>query len=213
MDTVLAHIRGAISLQNPPFIRPETALHIYFLAQKYELRQETLSAARSTLRLSMTIEDLEDKIHFMPGAYLRELWKYHERVRKGLASSLSEFRKSGAAVILNGLRCQDFPRPGTPSITPNPIPQWLGDYIESLAEAPHLFELVEFENVRAHHIKDESQRPGCACEEISNQVIRDFWDDLTAVIHGVIEKVRKIVLSSTGFIAVTNMDSHRQSWL
>jgi hypothetical protein len=42
MDSVLTHIRGAISLQDPPFIRPETALHIYFLAQKYELRQETL---------------------------------------------------------------------------------------------------------------------------------------------------------------------------
>ena len=202
MDTVLAHIRGAISLQDPPFIRPETALHIYSLAQKYELRQEMLSAARSTLRLSMTIEYLEDKIHFMPGAYLRELWKYHERVRKDLASTLLEFRKSGAPNILKGLHCRPLSGPGTPQlpITPNPIPPWLGDYIESLAESPHLFDLIEFENIRAHHIKDESQRPGsqrpgCTCEEISNQVIRAFWDALTAVFRGIIEKVRRTDVS------------------
>jgi hypothetical protein len=209
MDSVLRHVRGAISLQDPPFIRPETALHIYFLAQKYELRQETLSAARSTLRLSMTIEELENKIDFMPGTYLCELWKYHERVRKDLASSLVEFRKSGAPKIVKNLRCQALspPRspPGTPVVTPNPtlqpIPQWLGDYIESLAEAPHLFDLIEFEKVRARHVKDESQRPGlpgssgCACEEISNQVIRTFWDALTAVIRRITEKVRRTDVS------------------
>ncbi|KAI9452355.1 hypothetical protein BJY52DRAFT_1124459, partial [Lactarius psammicola] len=88
MDSVSTHIRDAISRQDPPFILPKTALHVYFLAQKYELHQEVVQAARSTLRLSMTIEDLEDKIDFMPGVYLRELWKYHERVRKDLASSL-----------------------------------------------------------------------------------------------------------------------------
>ena len=221
MDSVLTHVRGAISLQDPPFIRPETALHTYFLAQKYELRQETLSAARGTLRLSMTIEDLEDKIHFMPGTYLRELWKYHERVRNGLASSLLEFRKSGAPNILKDLRCRTLPVPfppsDTPSITPNPIPQWLGDYIESLAEAPHLFDLVEFENVRARHIKDESQHagrgPGCTCEEISNRVIRAFWDALTAVVHEIMEKVRRTDMSQTKshLAAVTNMGLHRQS--
>jgi hypothetical protein len=198
MDSVLAHVRGAISLQDPPFIRPETALYIYSLAQKYELRQETLSAARSTLRLSMAIEDLEDKIDFMPGAYLRELWKYHERVRKDLIPSLLEFRKSGAPKILKNLRCRALSLPVAPTVTPNPIPQpipqWFGDYIESLAEAPHLFDLIEFENVRARHIKDESQAPGisgCACEEISNQVMRAFWDALTAVIRRITEKVRR----------------------
>ncbi|KAH8977944.1 hypothetical protein EDB92DRAFT_1957179 [Lactarius akahatsu] len=95
MDSVMAHIRGAISQQDPPFILPNTALrlHVYFLTQKYELHQEALLAARSTLPfksrcLSMTIEDLEDKIGFMPGVYLRELWKYHERVRDNVGSSL-----------------------------------------------------------------------------------------------------------------------------
>jgi hypothetical protein len=216
MDSVLRHVRGAISLQDPPFIRPETALHIYFLAQKYELRQEMLSAARSTLRLSimMTIEGLEDNIDFMPGAYLRELWKYHERVRKDLASSLVEFRKSGAPKIVKNLHRALSPS-GPPSITPNPnpqpvpvhpipqpvslqtIPQWLGDYIESLAEAPHLFDLIEFENVRARHIKNESTRPNtCQCAGVSNSVIRAFWDALTAVVHEAMEKVRRTGVST-----------------
>jgi hypothetical protein len=207
MDSVLRHVRGAISLQDPPFIRPETALHIYFLAQKYELRQEMLSAARSTLRLSivMTIESLEDKIEFMPGTYLRELWKYHERVRKDLSSILVEFRKSGAPKIMRNLWCRALSPPGTPSITPNPmlqtiplqpISQWLGDYIESLAEAPHLFDLIEFESARAYHIKDESPRPStCQCAGMSNPVIRAFWDALAVVIHELMEKVRRTGVS------------------
>ncbi|KAF8258128.1 hypothetical protein EI94DRAFT_1755560 [Lactarius quietus] len=88
------------------------------------------------------------------------------RVRKGLSSSLLEFRKSGAPDVVKNLRC------GT-----------------SLAEAPHVFDLIEFENVRAHHIKVqlESQR-ACLCAGISNSVICAFWDALTVVVHGEIEK-------------------------
>ncbi|KAH9166753.1 hypothetical protein EDB89DRAFT_2128264 [Lactarius sanguifluus] len=66
MDSVMTHIRGALTRLDPPFLRPETALHVYFLAQQHELRQEVIQAARITLRLSMTIEDLEDKLEF-PG--------------------------------------------------------------------------------------------------------------------------------------------------
>ncbi|KAH9020103.1 hypothetical protein EDB84DRAFT_1565817 [Lactarius hengduanensis] len=178
MDSVMAHIRGAISRQDPPFILPNTALHVYFLAQKYELHQEALLAARSTLRLSMTIEDLEDRTDFMPGIYLRELWKYHERVRKDLASSLLEFKKLGANIAGCGSQAP-------PSSDPIPMPQWLGDYVESLVQAPHLFDLVEFENARARHI----QPYHCTtCSTISSEAIRAFWDSLTAVVHGSIEK-------------------------
>ncbi len=189
MDSVLTHIRGAISRQDPPFILPKTALRVYFLAQQHELHQEALQAARSTLRLSMTIEDLEDMINFMPGIYLRELWKYHERVRKDLVSSLFEFQKLD---VPDDLSCGPWPpaTPGAPpSSTPNPMPQWLGDYVESLAQAPHLFDLIEFENARTRHIQNGPQR--CAtCSCISSQAIRDFWEALTAVVHGAIERVR-----------------------
>ncbi|KAH9058073.1 hypothetical protein EDB87DRAFT_1811233 [Lactarius vividus] len=180
MDSVLTHIR-AHSRQGPPFILPETALHVYFLAQKYELRQEMLLAARCTLRLSMTLKDLVGKIDFMPGTYLRELWLYHERVRTGLASSLLEFRNFAVPDLVKDMRC------GTH--TPNSIPQWLDDYIGSLAQTPHLFDLVEFENTRARHIKDEAHRPTtCTCEGISSQAVRTFWEALTAVVHEATEK-------------------------
>ena len=80
MDWVLSQIRGTTARQEPPFIRPETAIHVYFLAQEHELHHEMAQAARVTLRLSMTIEDLGDKLEFpgMTGVYLHELWKYHE---------------------------------------------------------------------------------------------------------------------------------------
>ena len=205
MDSVLTHVRGVVALQDPPFILPETALHVYFLAQKYELHQEVLRAARNTLRLStMTIEDLDDKIDFMPGAYLRELWKYHERVRKDLASSLLGFRKFGLRDIAKDLHCGI-----SPFSTPNPIPQWLDDYIESLAQAPHLFDLIEFENALAHHIKSQPRRsPICPCVGISSQTIRAFWVALTTVVHGTIEKVRRAGVTSS--IAITNKNTHRQ---
>ncbi|KAI9433734.1 hypothetical protein H4582DRAFT_1798479, partial [Lactarius indigo] len=81
MDSVMTHIRGAISRQDPSFLRPESALRVYFLAQQHQLYQEALQAARVTLRLSMTIEDLGDKLEFpgSTGAYLHELWKYHQK--------------------------------------------------------------------------------------------------------------------------------------
>ncbi|KAH9066070.1 hypothetical protein EDB83DRAFT_2675017 [Lactarius deliciosus] len=177
MDSIMAHIRGAIARQDPPFILPNTAFHVYSLAQKYELHQEALLAARSTLHLSMTFEDLDDKIGFMPGVYLRELWKYHEKVRDNLSSSLSEFRKLGANIANCGTQSPPFG-------APVPMPQWLGDYVESLAQAPHLFDIVEFENARTRH--HTFPRPGqcTTCPSISSKTVRTFWDSLTAVVHG-----------------------------
>ncbi|KAH9174304.1 hypothetical protein EDB89DRAFT_564632 [Lactarius sanguifluus] len=111
MDSVLNHIRGDIARQDPPFIRPETALHIYFLAQEHELqdelRQEALQAARVTLHLPMTIESLGDKLDFpgKTGTYLHELWRFHQRVRTDLKSDLLEFKNSGLPYDVNVLRC------------------------------------------------------------------------------------------------------------
>ena len=178
MDSVLTHVR-AISQQHLSSILPESALYVYFLAQKYELHQEVLQAARSTLRLSMTIEDLEGKLEFVPGAYLRELWKYHQGIRTNLKSRLLEFRNTDLPNHVKGLRCADPPSPG-------PQTTWLDDYIQSLVESPHLFDLIEFENLRSRHITC-SQRP---CTGISSQAIRTFWDSLTAVVNGIIEEVR-----------------------
>ncbi|KAF8264148.1 hypothetical protein EI94DRAFT_1739018 [Lactarius quietus] len=188
MDSILSHIRGIIARKDPPFIRPETAFHIYFLAQEYELHQEVIQAARATLRLPMIIEDLGDKLDFpgMTGVYLHELWKYHQRFRTDLKSCVLESRNSGLlAHHMRSLRCNyaDY--------DPHQF-RWVDDYLDSIAKAPHVIDLIEFENTWARHIKDSRahspSRSPCSCLEFSGQLRRTFWEALTAVVHETIEK-------------------------
>ena len=100
MDSVISDIRSIVGpRKDPPLIRPETAFHVYFLAQKQGLLQEAVQAARVTLRLpAMVLEDLGDKLEVevsdMTGAYLYELWKYYERIRSDLKSGVFEFQNS-----------------------------------------------------------------------------------------------------------------------
>ena len=218
MPSVLSHIRGVISRQHPPFFRPETALQVYFFARELGLHQEAAQAARVTLRLPMVIEDLGDKLEFsdMTGTYLHELWKYHERVRTDLKSDIPEFRNSGLPEGMKGLFCSMF---HSSSVGPSSFPQWLGNYIDSIAGAPHLFDLIEFEDARARHIMEiqtNYSRP-CSCFDISSQLRRDFWDALTGFIDEVIEKVCIIGVTVNGLpsCAITDANTHRQirHWL
>ena len=197
MNSVLSHIRGIIgSRKDPSFIRPETALYIYSLAQRYELHQEALQAAQVTLRLPMSIEDLGGKLFFpqvfpgMTGAYLYELWKYHERFRTDFKSCVLEFRNSGLPDDVKRLRCRIPDR----SISDDSPPQWLDKYIESVAGALHLFDPVEFEIEWARHIKEaKTLYRTCSCLDIrhTSQLRRVFWEALTAVVHRTIEHVRR----------------------
>jgi len=91
----MSTIRAVIASQDPPFIREETALQVYSLAQTHGLRQEALHAARTTLTFSFTIEDLEDELGATPLVYLHGLWKYHHRVRTYLADNLTAFKTTG----------------------------------------------------------------------------------------------------------------------
>jgi hypothetical protein len=200
MKSVLSHIRGIISARkDPPFIRPETAFHIYFLAQKYGLHQEALQAARVTLRLPMVIEDLGDKLDSsdMTGPYLRALWKYHERIRTDLISGVPEFRTSGLLEGIRALRSScTVPRLYSNSHSP----RWLDNYIESIAESPHLFDLIEFENAWAHHLRENeaSYSTTCLCvQTLSSQLRRTFWEALTSFVDGAIERVRKADMTSS----------------
>jgi hypothetical protein len=184
MKPVLSHIRGIIGARkDPPFFRLETALHIYFLAQQQGLHQEAVQAARVTLRIPMVLEDLVDKFEFSDntGVYLYELWKYHERIRTDLKSGVPEFRNSRLPADVKALRC---------SISSLP---WLDKYIESIAEAPHLFNHTEFENVWAGHIKEiqVSHCTTCLCVDISSQLRRAFWEALADFVDGAIERVRR----------------------
>ena len=201
MDSVLSHIRGIIARQDPPFIRPETAIRIYFLAQKHQLHQEALQAARVTLRLPMAIEELGDKLDFpgMTGAYLHALWKYHERVRSDLKSDLLTFINFHLPDVMKGLRCGESDTHLYP-IGPNGVwrlknPLWLDNYMKSIADAPHLFDLISFENAWARHLQDKTNS-SCHCVRMSSEVIRAFWEALTDFVHGTIVWVR-----STGVTA------------
>jgi len=186
MDSVVSHIRGAIARQDPPFLRLGTAFHLYFLAQQYGLHQEAVQAARVTLRFPMTIEGLGDKLDFagMTGTYLHGLWKYHEQVRNALTSAVLEFRKSGLMDDVNSLTCIN-PYHGSSS------PQWLHNYINYIAKAPHLFDLTEFETAWACYVQSHgSSHSACSYAGIPgpSQAKRTFWEALTVVVHRALEK-------------------------
>ena len=180
MGDVLTHIRGSIARQNSLPTALEPALHIYALAQDYSLRPEALQSARSILKYPMTIEDFENKLDIMSGASFYELWKYHKRVRSILASDLTEFRMSCAHGTLMGLNCEQY--------SPHNIPHWFDQYIESVGEAPNLFDLIEFNTAMARHLGNGGL--SCHCATIPSQTIRNFWDALTSVVHGGFEKAR-----------------------
>ena len=188
MDVVLTHIRNHIAQQEPPFIREETSFLIYSLAQKHGLHTEAFQAARCTLSLSnLTIEDLaeEDKLDRMPGAFLHELWKYHQRVRSTLTSDLEEFRSSDAPTMLEDLVC-DVP-------TNSGVPYWVDSYISDIVatRVPVILDLADFLMRLAEHIQDRSSYGGCtSCSSIPRKKTRAFWEALTATVQGSISKVR-----------------------
>jgi hypothetical protein len=124
----------------------------------------------------------------MPGASLYELWKYHKRVRTILASDLTEFRMTYARRTMTGLRCAE--------LSSFQIPSWLDQYIESIGEAPNLFDPTELSIAMARHIRDKANDPRCKCAFIPSQTIRNFREALATLIHRSFEKVRRIYVNS-----------------
>jgi hypothetical protein len=191
MDVVLTHIRNHIAQQDPPFIREETAFLIYSLSQKHALRTEALQAARCTLSFSsLTIQDLaeEHKLDLMPGSFLYELWKYHQRVRSNLTSDLNEFKRSSALTILGDSGCE--------SLTDSGLPDWFDGYISGIGtgHAPAFFDLADFHTKLVEHIGHQRSNGGCAsCSGMLGKKIRAIWEALMAVVHGSIVKVRVIL--------------------
>ena len=181
MVSVLAHIRLCITQQNPPPTQLDPALHMYSLARKYGLHQEAHQAAQTISKYPMDIVDIEDKLDMMPGTALYELWKYYENVRASLASDLKEFRTSGARGILTGLPCA--------ASGSSQIPRWLNDYIESIGDAPNLFDFFGFNTALARHMRDKAYQNTCTCSSISSQIIHNIWEALASVVHGSFEKV------------------------
>ena len=182
MDSVLSRIRDRIAQSHPLPTHLEPALRIYSIAQEYGLRPEALQTARTTLNYPMTIEGFDNMLNILPGDSLYGLWKYHEGVRATLASDLTEFRESGARGTMALVRCLEH--------TSYQIPLWLDQYIESIGNAPNLFDPIEFNVAITRHIKHTRRR--CECTSIPGQTIRDFWEALASVVHHGFEKVSVI---------------------
>jgi hypothetical protein len=186
MSSVIDHIRGSLSLQDPPFIHRENAFLAYSLAQRYGLRHEAIQAARLTLKFTLTIEDN------MPGAYLHELWKHHQRVQAQLRLTLPW---CGAGVVLNAFKCSPFALTGPP--------HWVHSYINSITENPAFFDPTELQVVLIRHITGTTNdfgktEGGCSfCIHIPAEKMRTFWTTLAATIHRSMEKVSIVYVIST----------------
>jgi BTB/POZ domain len=182
MYSILSRIRTFLSSQDPPFIRPETAFKVYTLAQTYELRQEALQAARSTLTFSFTLEDLEGELCDTPGVHIRELWKYHQGVQARLAQDLTAFKTASMPLEEIGQPCN------------NSTPIWLGEYIDSIAETPSLFNINEFHMFLSRHVNDKHHQ--CMCAGIPTKAIHVFWMALANVVHGCMTNVSVQVIQN-----------------
>lgn len=66
----------------------------------------------------------------IPGAFLRELWKYHQRVWSNLSFDLKEFETSNALAMLRGSMVSIC------EFTESCIPSWLESYISTIGTGP-----------------------------------------------------------------------------
>ena len=173
MEFTMISIRGAIALQDPPFVRQETALQVYSLAQTHGLRQEALHAARVTVTSPFTFEDLEDNLDSTPLVDLHGLWKYHQRVRTYLAADLTAFKTTGVPGEMASQPCSYG------------MINWLGQYLGSIARSPGLFNLTEFHMFLTRH----TRACACTCINIPGSAIRAFWMALTDVVHDCMTRV------------------------
>jgi hypothetical protein len=189
MTSVLTHIRGSLSRQHPPFISPENAFLAYTLAQRYGLREEATQAARLTLKFVLTIKTLEVKLAIMPGAYLHELWKYHQRVQAQLRLDLLS---SAGVVLLKGFgsACSQYSNTGGP--------YWIQLYIWSIVENPSRFDSIEFQMDLARHTAGTGSTIQCrSCILIPVETMRAFWTLMAATVHRCMEKASIAYTSHT----------------
>lgn len=185
MDLVLTRIRDHVAQQNPPIIRDENAFYVYSLAQKYGLRREADQAARLTLKVPMSIGDLEasGKLDILSGDLLHDLSGYHQRVREYLAGDFTEFMMLGTGARIN-FRCI--------KLSSSDVPIWLNDYINSVAVNPALFNQSEFHMALTRHVVPTGPsrpRPCQSCAAISCKTLDTFWKALSDVVQHSIENV------------------------
>ena len=184
--TALTRIRDCAFRHNPRFISSETALHVYVLAWKYGLHEEALLAAKETLKRPMTIRDLEDKLDFMPGAALGELWRYRQRVRGNFDTTLGpDFSESEVYQTLVGLDCVNM--------GDYHIPRWLSDYFDSVKGDLACLDITTLHFALSSHT---SAYEACRhCKSITGETTRKLWTALTAVFRESIRRVSPTILN------------------
>ncbi len=183
MDFILSSVRERIAQHHPLPTGLEPALRMYSLARTYDLRPESLQAARIIGNYPMTIDDFDNMFNVIPCSHIYELWKYHEKVRVLLASGLRKFRESRASGILEEL-CYSSCR----------LPDWFNKYTMSIGKSPDRFHLTEFSLVMAKGIKDDFRAYNYG--SITSQTIRDLWEALASVVNGSFEKVNVVDVQS-----------------
>lgn len=180
MTTALIRIRDCASRHSPPFIRPETALHVYSLARKYGLLKETLQTAEETLKSPMTIKDLKDNLDVIPSVALYELWQYRQRVLEDLPAMLYS---TGIYEILSDadLECLEIDEDSG-------IPRWLENYLVTVRADPARVDLTAFHLAQANHVSGGFEH--CEdCAFISRKTMDEFWTALTAAVRKCARKV------------------------
>ncbi len=183
MVSVLADIRCYIALKEPPLICQENAYHAYSLAQKHGLRQEAAKAASVTLKFNLNIENLEGMFDVPQGVYLHELWKYHQCVQSNLLSNIGNFSRAAASTF-TGLSCV--------AVTQWGMPQWLDNYLLSIAQTPSCFDIMVFQTTLACHVRTN----GCSyCTRIPCRTMHTFWTALTNFVNENIAKASVVSLT------------------
>jgi hypothetical protein len=199
MVSVLAHIRNGVASREPPFISPEDAFYAYSLARKHGLLQEAARAAKISLAFTLTIENLEGMSNIPQGDCLHELWRYHQTVKNNLVSSVDNFRGSAAGGTAAGLTCLALSNWGTP--------QWLDNYIVSIAWTPSCFNPTDFQTTLASHISTTR----CSwCAFIPHQTMHSFWTTLTNFVN---ENVAKASIITMNIWVSYNRRTHRPNHL
>jgi hypothetical protein len=151
----------------------------------------------------MTIKDLakEDNLGLMPGAFLYELRKYHQRVRSNLRSDIEEFETSQPQVLeILGIGESGDSNCQWPTISG--LPSWLGDYISRIGESSvtAFFDFTDFHLKFVEHSQGLESKYGDKCEscvETSEEALRAIWEAVLTVVQGSIAKVRFTYLTAS----------------
>ena len=195
MTTTLSRIRDCASRRDPSFICSKTALHVYSLAWKYGLLEETLLAAEETLKIPMTIDNFEVKLELIPIPALCQLWKYRQKVLDYLSTNFYiGLSSSEAHRTLVNMNCVEKNKSSN-------VPLWLDHYLNSILRDPARVDLTTFHIALSSHISStETSSDGCQ-KHISalGDMVDEFWADLRAVVHNSIKKVNFTFLNVTGW--------------